>query len=89
MNLAQAAEAFLDAKARKTRAEADLREPERILKEHFRSTGNKSYRNLVAYQCSTYQALDTSLAKELLGHRVAEAMVERTRETLLPLKDAA
>jgi hypothetical protein len=88
VNLAEAAEAFIDAKARQKAANADLAEPERVLKDYFRESGKTVYKGLVAYQCSTFMALDTTLAKELLGKTADDAMVERTRETLVPLKAA-
>ncbi len=65
--------------------QAELRTATEILKDHFRRTGRTRYRNLIGYAVTKYRALDTNLARQELGDRVARCEVDRTRETLSAL----
>jgi RNA polymerase sigma factor (sigma-70 family) len=81
VNVTMAAMQWLEAKADLEDAERRLKPAADVLKAHFRAKKTTKYRG-VQYACSTYQALDTAKARELLGGKASQAEVTRTRETL-------
>lgn len=84
MNLNEAVEVWKANKPAVKEASKKVADAEKVLKEYFRRTGKPSYRG-VGYTATEYQALDSDLARRLLGPRAVEAEVSRTREALTAL----
>lgn len=85
MNVADACDQWLKARALAKDAERDKKEAEIVLKAWFAKTGKPSYAGRIAHSVSIYRALDSDLARAALGKKVAACEVVRTRETLTPL----
>ena len=81
MTPTEAARVWLAAKADLEDAERRLKPAADALKAHFRAKKTTRFRG-VQYACSSYVALDTAKARELLGNKASQAEVTRTRETL-------
>lgn len=86
MTVAEAADAWIAAKAAIRALDPTLREAADVLKLHFRKTGRTTYDGRIAYTKQTYTALDADKARQLLGELTSEAEVKRERETLTALK---
>lgn len=85
MSPTTAAREWLEAKAQRDAAQRRVDASAKVLKEYFRARPKVRRFRGVEYASSSYTALDTDKARELLGPRVAEAEVTRTRETLSPV----
>lgn len=84
MKLAEAAATWKEHKPAVKHHQTQVEKAEKVLKEYFRKSGKTTYRG-IAYSSSEYTALDTGLARELLGSKAEQAEVPRTRETLTQL----
>lgn len=88
MTVGEAAKQWIKAKRAIRAAEPELKQAEKVLKEHFRKTGKSDYKGLIGYAKSVVPRLDTVAVRAFLGKKVAEFEVPSPRESLSLLKDA-
>lgn len=90
MKLAEAADVYERVKPQLEAMAQDLKDyerAERTLKEHFRSTGKRRYRN-IGCSFGARRFLSQPAVRELLGSKVEECMREGTTVSLLLLTPA-
>lgn len=85
MTATEAAKVWAETKAQLVVLEPQLKASAEVLKKHFRTKGTSSFRK-VGYAKATYTALDTNLARAILGDKAKDCEVERERETLSLLR---
>lgn len=88
MTPASAAKQFIEADAAYKAANAAREEAKSVLLEHFKKTGTATYKG-VQYAVSSFTAIDNQLVRDVLGKRLVDVQVTRTRETLSPIPKAA
>ena len=86
MTVTQAAKVWLETKRKLRPLEKQNKAAAEVLKEYFRTSGNRRFRGVV-YALSTYTTLDLDKARAELGPTKTKACeVTRTRETLSPVE---